>query len=49
LVADVHKFLVGNSGEKDNLGDLGVDERIILNWVLQKWGRHLYDAEQGPV
>ena len=23
--------------EKDRLGDLGVDGRIIIRWVLRKW------------
>jgi hypothetical protein len=24
--------------EGDHLGDRGVDARIILKWILQKWG-----------
>jgi len=24
--------------ERDHLGDPGVDGRIILRWILQKWG-----------
>jgi len=23
--------------ERDNLGDLGVDVRIILNWIFKMW------------
>jgi hypothetical protein len=29
-------FLVGKSGEKRPLGNLGVDGRIILEWILGK-------------
>jgi hypothetical protein len=28
--------------EQDHLGDLGVDERIILRWVLHKWGMTMW-------
>jgi len=27
----------GNLGERDHLGDSGVDERIILRWIFRKW------------
>jgi len=27
----------GNLGEKDHLGDPGVDGRIILRWIFRKW------------
>ena len=30
-------FWWGNLGEKDHLGDPGVDERIILRWEFRKW------------
>jgi hypothetical protein len=28
---------VGNLRERDNLGDPGVDGRIILRWIFSKW------------
>ena len=30
-------FLWGNVKERDQLGDSGVDERVILRWVFRKW------------
>jgi len=27
----------GNLRERDHLGDPGVDRRIILRWILEKW------------
>ena len=27
----------GNLRERDHLGDLGVDGRIILRWIFRKW------------
>jgi hypothetical protein len=30
-------FWWGNLRERDNLGDPGLDERIILRWVFKKW------------
>jgi hypothetical protein len=33
-----HKILVRKSKMKGKyLGDFGVDERIILQWILKKW------------
>ena len=26
-----------NLGERDNLEDLGVDQRIIIRWIFRKW------------
>jgi len=31
-------FLGGNLRERDNLGDRGVDGRIVLRWIFRKWG-----------
>jgi len=30
-------FWWGNLGERDHLGNPGVDGRIILRWVFRKW------------
>ena len=30
-------FWWGNLRERDHLVDTGVDERIILRWILKKW------------
>jgi len=30
-------FWWGNMRERDHCGDAGVDERIILRWILRKW------------
>ena len=32
----VYRILVGKSEERDNLGDPGVDGRIILRWIFRK-------------
>jgi len=29
--------VVGNTKERDHLGDPSVDERIILSWIFRKW------------
>jgi hypothetical protein len=31
------EFWWGDLRERDNLGDLGLDVRIILNWISKKW------------
>jgi hypothetical protein len=36
-----YKVLVGKPGWKRPLEDLGMDERIILEWILGKYGRKL--------
>jgi hypothetical protein len=34
----LYRVLVGKpEGERDHLGDSGVDARIILIWILRKW------------
>jgi hypothetical protein len=33
----VQGFLWGNLRERDHWGDLGVDGRIILRWIIRKW------------
>jgi hypothetical protein len=30
-------FWWGNLGERDHLGDPGIDGRIILSWIFSKW------------
>jgi hypothetical protein len=35
-VRNAHKGLVGMPEAKRSLEDLGVDERIILKWILRK-------------
>jgi hypothetical protein len=31
-------FWWGNLRERDHWGDSGVDEKIILRWIFEKWG-----------
>jgi hypothetical protein len=33
----VYRVLVGNLRKRDQLGDPGVDGRIILRWAFRKW------------
>jgi hypothetical protein len=35
---------VRNSRERDQLEDLGLDRRIIINWIFKKW-----DGEHGLI
>jgi hypothetical protein len=32
-----YRVLAGNPREGDHLEDPGVDERIILQWIFEKW------------
>jgi hypothetical protein len=34
----VYRFWWENLRQRDHLGDIGVDGRIILRWILQKMG-----------
>jgi hypothetical protein len=31
-------FWRGNLRERDRLEDQGIDERLILSWIFEKWG-----------
>ena len=33
----VYRVLLGNLRERYNMGDPGLDGRIILNWIFRKW------------
>ena len=33
----VYRFWWGNLRERDQLGDPGVDGRVILRWIFKKW------------
>jgi hypothetical protein len=35
---NAYRFLVGKTERKTHLKDIGVDERIILKWVLEESG-----------
>jgi len=45
----VHRVWWGNLRERDNLGDPGLDGRIILRWIFMKWdvGYRLDRASSG--
>jgi hypothetical protein len=47
----VKKFGRNNQKERDNLEDIGIDRRKILEWILQKWGVDWQypDSEKKPV
>jgi hypothetical protein len=35
-------FQWGNLTKRDHLEDPGIDERIILKWILKKWDRRVW-------
>jgi hypothetical protein len=35
-ILKAYKILVGDRDGKDHLGDLGVDGRIVLHWIIKK-------------
>ena len=40
---EVHtEFWWGKLMERDHLKDLGIDERIILRWMIRKWNGDMY-------
>jgi len=42
----VQGFGWGNQNEGDNLGDPGVDGRIMLRWIFRKWGGGGYGLDR---
>jgi hypothetical protein len=36
---NAYEILVGNLNIRDHLGDLGLDGKIILEWILGTYGR----------
>jgi hypothetical protein len=41
-IRNLYKILVGKLKETDHLEDQGVDGRIILEWILGKYGGRLW-------
>jgi hypothetical protein len=37
-----YRVLVGNLREKDHLKDPGVDGRLMLNWIFEKWDKETW-------
>ena len=37
VMHNLYRFWWGNLRERDQLGDPGVDGRIILRWIFRKW------------
>jgi hypothetical protein len=33
---------LGNLKERDHFEDIGIDEKIVLEWILGKWGGKLW-------
>jgi hypothetical protein len=41
-VTDEKCILYFNRESEDHLEDLGVDEIIVINWIVKKWGRRVW-------
>jgi hypothetical protein len=39
---NAYKFFDGNLEGKDHMENLGVHRRIMLEWILEKWGGKLW-------
>ena len=39
---NVYRVWLGNLNLRDHLEDVGVDESIILKWILKKWDGRLW-------
>ena len=37
IKGEAYAGLVGEIGERDHLGDPGINERIMLRWFFRKW------------